>query len=136
MVLTIHPDAPARLKKELDHILTIQTKLGELDSTVSFTKSLIKQGVMPAHCSEPLGALQDELSKMKENAEEMYTSLNVNAQFPTLAGVNLTLVRRLFMLRELKASVQKRASHACFEFDKLDRAAGGKDMVLGMLDLC
>lgn len=125
-------DAPTRLKKELDHILNIQGKIGELDTTVSHTQSLIKQGVLPRHCAESLNALHTELNKMKGNAEEMYSALNVNAEFPSLAGVSLTLVKKLFLLRELKASVQKKASHACFEFDKLDRAAGGKDMVLGI----
>lgn len=116
----------------MDHVLTIQGKIGELDATVSQTTTLIKQGILPAHCTDPLKALQAELIKMKDNAEEMYSSLNVNSEFPTLTGVSLTLVKKLFLLRELKASVQKRASHACFEFDKLDRAAGGKDMVLGL----
>lgn len=112
-------------------MLHIQGKISDLDSTVTQTASLIKKGYMPAHCTKSLHSLQHELAKIKENAEEMYAALNVNSEFPTLTGVSMTVVKRLFMLRDLKAGVQKRVSNACFEFDRLDRAAGGKDMTLG-----
>ncbi|KAJ2934713.1 hypothetical protein H1R20_g2362, partial [Candolleomyces eurysporus] len=69
--------------------------------------------------------------KFHSEAQSLYTVINVSDDFPALKGVDLEFVRRLYLLREIKATVQRKATSTFWEFDKLDRAAGGKDIALG-----
>jgi hypothetical protein len=72
-----------------------------------------------------LSVLEGTLSQLRLQAEKFYLSLEVNKDFPVLKGVDLDFVRKLLMLREVKASVQRRATSTFWEFNKLDQASGG-----------
>ena len=65
-------------------------------------------------------------------AEALYSSLNVHEQFPELTNISLNFVQILLMAQDLKINICKRAVGSFFEWDKLDRAVGGKDKPLGM----
>jgi hypothetical protein len=45
--------------------------------------------------------------------------------------INLEFVRTLLMARDLKINIRKRAIGSFFEWEKLDRAVGGRDGTLG-----
>jgi hypothetical protein len=62
----------------------------------------------------------------------MYSTLHVSQEFPKIVGVDLKFIWKLFLLWELKTQVQRCATSAFWEFDKLDRAAGGKEVPHGM----
>ena len=66
-----------------------------------------------------------------KKVENLYTSLNVADAFPEVKGLPLEFVRTLLMARDLKINIRKRAIGTFFEWDKLDRAAGGRDHPLG-----
>ncbi|KAG1817895.1 hypothetical protein EV424DRAFT_1324093, partial [Suillus variegatus] len=51
--------------------------------------------------------------------------------FPELQGVDLDFVQTLLMACDLKINIWKRAIGSFFEWDKLDRAAGGANQALG-----
>lgn len=70
-------------------------------------------------------------NRLLEKVQALYSSLNVEDHFPELRGVNLDFVRILLMARDLKINIRKRAIGSFFEWDKLDRAVGGKDKALG-----
>ncbi|KAF6744700.1 hypothetical protein DFP72DRAFT_1018573 [Ephemerocybe angulata] len=129
--LSLRAHKPTKLKKELNQLMGIQDDIDALSKTVATTTAQIKNSILPKSCTQHLKVLQNRLDGIHENAQDMYVSLNVNEEFPSLTGVDLEFVRKIFLLRELKQAVQKRATSAFWEFDKLDRAAGGKDMVLG-----
>ncbi|KAJ2934568.1 hypothetical protein H1R20_g2518, partial [Candolleomyces eurysporus] len=57
--------------------------------------------------------------------EHMFKFIPRNATVVALYDVGL------YLLREIKATVQRKATSTFWEFDKLDRAAGGKDIALG-----
>lgn len=124
-------DAPNKLKKDLDKILQIQTEVQELENTIQKSSSLIKGGALPAACRSSVQDLQALCTNIQDKAQQMYAALNVSHEFPSIVGVDLEFVRKLFLLRELKFQVQKRATSAFWEFDKLDRAAGGKEVPHG-----
>lgn len=126
-----HADAPNILKKELSHILTIQGEFESLEKTVRLASASIKNGRLPKSSLDHVNVMLDHLGTIRERADKMYATLNVNDDFPSLAGVDLEFVRRLFLLCQLKATVQKKATSTMWEFDKLDQASGGKDMALG-----
>lgn len=92
----------------------------------------IKNGTLPKASIDHLNVMLAHLDTIRERADKMYTTLDVDGSFPSLAGVDLEFVRRLFLLRQLKATVQKKATSTMWEFDKLDQASGGKDMALGV----
>jgi hypothetical protein len=123
--------APAKLKTQLDHILRIQSELKTLESTVARSNALLGSGALPKSCRPALEALQKQFNELKSKADGMYASLNVTEDFPNLEGVSFDFMQKMFLVRELKANVQRRATHVFWEFDKLDRAAGGKDMATG-----
>ena len=66
-----------------------------------------------------------------KKVEELYSSLNVANAFPEIKGLPLEFVRTLLMARDLKINIRKRAIGTFFEWDKLDRAGGGRDQPLG-----
>lgn len=126
-----HLDAPNVLKKELGQLLNIQGEFEGLEKTVRHATKLIHNGTIPKSNLQHLDGMLEQLARIREQADSMYASLNVNSDFPLLSGVDLDFVRRLFLLRHLKATVQKKATSTMWEFDKLDQASGGKDMALG-----
>lgn len=70
-------------------------------------------------------------NRLLEKIETLYALLNVQDQFPQLEGMPLEFVRTLLMAWDLKINIRKRAIGSFFEWDKLDRAVGGRDKTLG-----
>ncbi|KAF8834008.1 hypothetical protein BDN67DRAFT_1016963 [Paxillus ammoniavirescens] len=79
-----------------------------------------------------LNSMEHSHDHLLNKIETFYASLNVNDKFPELQGIQLEFVRLLLMACDLKINIQKQAIGSFFEWDKLDRAVGGKDETLGM----
>ena len=124
-------DAPARLKKELDAVLTLQTELTAIDNYLNHVKKAISDGSDNPEVFRFLQSLQRTHGETLSKVEELYTSLNVTDIFPEIEGLPLEFVRMLLLVRDLKMNIRKRAIGTFFEWDKLDRAAGGRDQPLG-----
>ena len=71
-------------------------------------------------------------ARLMTKAEALYSSLNVPDRFPELTNIGLKFVQILFMARDLKINIHRRAIGSFFEWDKLDHAVGGKDKPLGV----
>jgi hypothetical protein len=125
-------DAPTRLKKELDKVLTLQADVDAIESALNSTRTTIAQGQAPDAALSALSMLERTHSRLLKNVESLYTSLNIHESFPELNGLSLDFVRTLFMARDLKINIRKRAIASFFEREKLDRAVGGKQNPLGM----
>ena len=131
--LTTSLDAPAKLKKELDAVLTLQADLDSSNRVLQLTQTTIKKGNASPGVLEALTSLECGHVRLVTKAKALYSSLNVHKQFPELTNVSLDFVQILLMARDLKINIRKRAVGSFFEWDKLDRAVGGKDKPLGML---
>ena len=125
------PDAPTRLKKELDTVLTLQGELESVDKSLQATKDLISKSAATAESRDLIASLERSQDRLKQKVEALYASLNVHKTFPELDGINLEFVRTLLMARDLKINIRKRAIGSFFEWEKLDRAVGGRDGTLG-----
>ena len=79
-----------------------------------------------------LVSLERSHARLVTKAEALYLSLNVHDQFPELKNISLDFVQILLMAWDLKINIHKRVVGTFFEWDKLDRAVGGKDKPLGM----
>jgi hypothetical protein len=126
-------DAPTRLKKELDKVLTLQGDIDAIESALSSTRTTIARGEVPDAALSALSTLERTHNRLLKNVENLYGSLNVHESFPELNGFSLDFVRTLFIARDLKINIRKRAIASFFEREKLDRAVGGKQAPLGML---
>ena len=124
-------DAPTRLKKELDKVLTLQGDVDAIEVALNSTRTTVAQGEAPAAALSALSSLERTHSRLLKHVENLYTSLNVHESFPELNGLSLDFVRTLFMARDLKINIRKRAIACFFEREKLDRAVGGKQNPLG-----
>ena len=124
-------DALVRLKKELDSVLALQADLDSSERTLQTTRAAIEKDDSAADVLDVLDSMERSHTRLLEKIETLYASLNVQDQFPQLEGVPLEFVHTLLMARDLKVNICKRAIGSFFEWDKLDRAVGGKDKTLG-----
>ena len=124
-------DAPSKLKRELDAVLTLQTELSAIDSYFNHVKKAISEGSDNPEVVRFLESLRRTHEETLSKAEKLYASLNVPDVFPEIEGLPLEFVRMLLLARDLKINIRKRAIGTFFEWDKLDRAAGGRDQPLG-----
>jgi hypothetical protein len=92
---------------------------------------VISKSVSTEESLDLLSSLERSHSRLKQKVEALYASLNVHDAFPELRGINLEFVRVLLMARDLKINIRKRAIGSFFEWDKLDRAVGGREDTLG-----
>ncbi|KAI9062699.1 hypothetical protein FKP32DRAFT_1573466 [Trametes sanguinea] len=123
--------APARVKRELDSVLSLQTELDSIKNHLSTVQDSIKASGANTISQGFLDSLHRSHARTVQKVEDLYKSLNVTDGFPELKALPLDFVRTLLMARELKINIRKRAIGSFFEWDKLDRAAGGRDQPLG-----
>ncbi|KAG2336107.1 hypothetical protein BDR05DRAFT_978861 [Suillus weaverae] len=121
-------DAPARLKKELDTVLTLQADLDTSDTALQSTRLMLEKGTA-SH--DTLEALERGHDRLMAKVEVLYASLNIHDQFPELEGINLDFIRLLLMVCDLKMNIHKQAITSFFEWDKLDHAVGSAQQALG-----
>jgi len=124
-------DVPARLKKELDTVLVLQADIDNTNKLLQLARTTIEKGNATPGILDALASFEHTHVKLAAQAETLYSSLNMHDQFPELSHVDLDFVRILLMARDLKINIQKRAVGSFFEWDRLDRAVGGKDKPLG-----
>ncbi|EMD37963.1 hypothetical protein CERSUDRAFT_48433 [Gelatoporia subvermispora B] len=129
--LSVRAHAPARLKKEVNAVITLQTEIDRVDEAIeAISTQLSAENALP-QCETILGNLRRTSAELGSRAEMLYSSLNVGAIFPELKGINAELVRMLILTRDIKVNIRKRVTAQLLEYDRIDRAAGGKDNPLG-----
>ena len=123
-------DAPAQLKKELDTVLLLQADLEASDKALQVARMIIvkdaKQDTLQA-----LESLECSHDWLLNKVDALFASLNIHDRFPALHGISLEFIHTLLLAWDLKINIQKRAIGSFFEWDKLDRAVGGKQKALG-----
>jgi hypothetical protein len=113
-------------------VLALQADLDTTTKVVQGARATIERGNVTPDILDALASVERSHTRLVIKAEALYSSLNVHEQFPQLTNVSLDFVRTLLMARDLKINIRKRAIGSFFEWDKLDRAVGGKDKPLGV----
>ena len=126
------PDAPARLKKDLDAILTLQSEVEKLDDALEAMRSSLKAAGTSEDVLSELSRLENHHSVLMAHVEKLYAKVNVDHLPEQLRTLPLEFVRMLLLARDIKTNLRIRATANFLEWDRLDRAAGGKDVALGM----
>lgn len=127
----IVPDAPAKLKRDLDAVLSLQAELDTIQQHFIAVQKIISEDMNNKEASHFLNILRQMHEAAISKVEELYVSLNVTESFPEVKGLPLGFTRTLLMARNLKINIRKRAIGTFFEWERLDRAAGGHDQPLG-----
>ena len=125
-------DAPTRIKKELNAVLTLQSELDELEKKLSSTRELMNSLHGGSAISDGfMNDLEAQQQQVVEKVKELYVSLNVQDSFPELEGIDIEFLTTLFLARDLKMNIRKRAISSFFEWDKLNQAKGGREVAIG-----
>ena len=130
-LLLIVTDAPAKIKRELDAVLTLQTELDAINQYFAHVKKAISEDDSNAEARHFLAILQQSHESNVAKVEELYGSLNIAEGFPEIKGLPLEFIRTLLLARDLKMNIRKRAIGTFFEWEKLGKASGGQDQPLG-----
>ncbi|OCH83923.1 hypothetical protein OBBRIDRAFT_815662 [Obba rivulosa] len=129
--LSIRAHAPARLKKEVDAVLVLQGDIDRVETAIKAVRAQLQASGSSSQSINVLGQLENGLEELGNRVESLYTSLNVSDVFPELKGLNVDFVKMLVLARDVKVNLRKRVTAQFLEYDRLDRAAGGKDNPLG-----
>ena len=110
----------------------LQADLDNSNKVLQLAWATIEKGNASPGIMDVLVSLERSHARLVTKAEALYLSLNVHDQFPELKNISLDFVQILLMAWDLKINIHKRVVGTFFEWDKLDRAVGGKDKPLGM----
>ena len=124
-------ETPSRIKKDLEQILTLQTEIDGIHGSILKAKMNLKHS---GKSSKPLyriiTALENSQAILRTQVDELYASLDVIGEFPELHGINLTFLWTLLLARDLKTKIRTKAVGSFFEWERLDRAVGGRNIPL------
>ncbi|KAH6890083.1 hypothetical protein BKA70DRAFT_1120762 [Coprinopsis sp. MPI-PUGE-AT-0042] len=125
--MSLQSQAPLRVKKELDSVLSLQAEIDSTQKTLESTRKALGTTDKAASTAKSiLDQLDEQQQDLAKRAEELYASVNIAEAFPGLEGLQLKFVRGLLMARDMKISIRKRAIGNFFEWDKLKQASGGR----------
>ncbi|KAJ3554830.1 hypothetical protein NM688_g2903 [Phlebia brevispora] len=128
---SVRNHAPARLKKDLDAILTLQAEVDKLQGVISGTQILLNSTYTTVGAKGQLDRLQAIHTTLASQVEQLYAALNIDYLPPELKDLSLEFLRTLILARDLKTNIRLRVIANWMEWDRLDQAAGGRDVALG-----
>ncbi|EMD32924.1 hypothetical protein CERSUDRAFT_57603, partial [Gelatoporia subvermispora B] len=129
--LSVRAHAPVRLKKEVDAILALQNDVDRVEAALQAVRTQLSDGEPSEQADIILSTLEKTSKDLSKRVDNLYTSLNVGTSFPELKGLDANFVKILILARDIKCNIRKRVTAQFLEYDRLDRAAGGKDNPLG-----
>ncbi|KAJ7575862.1 hypothetical protein C8J56DRAFT_800901 [Mycena floridula] len=129
--LSLRAHAPAKLRKEVSKVLTLQTDIQSLDDAIRLARKAITDAHATPRSLELLVQLKRTQDTLKLQVEGLYASLNIESEFPELKGVDAEHLILLFLARDLKVNIRKRAVGSFLEWERLDQSVGGRQQTIG-----
>ncbi|KAI0259639.1 hypothetical protein BC834DRAFT_833182, partial [Gloeopeniophorella convolvens] len=129
----IRPHVPTHIKKQIDALLSLQTKFDVIETASRDARSAMESlnGYISTDIQLSLQSLEEARIKVVEEIDSLQISLDIPKDAPVVEGVSAGFLRTLFMARDLKVNLRKRAVASFFEWDRLDQAVGGRAEPLG-----
>ncbi|KAJ6505166.1 hypothetical protein C8R45DRAFT_817754 [Mycena sanguinolenta] len=128
---SIRSHAPARLRRELDQVLRLQTQIDTVEKVITDTKESVKDTNASLDSLRILRDLEATHARLSSEADSLYASLNIPQSFPELAHLPIAFVRTLILMRDLKIWIRKRAVSTFLEWESLDQAVAGRREPIG-----
>ena len=117
----------------MEEILTLQAEVDGLETSIEKAKTAMKISQRHTKATTTLiSNLTSTQMVLKSQVDELYASLNIVGEHPDLAKIGLSFLCKLLLARDLKMSIRKKAVGSFFEWERLDRAVGGKHLPLGV----
>ncbi|KAL0567055.1 hypothetical protein V5O48_014942 [Marasmius crinis-equi] len=108
-----------------DQIDSLEAEIAEVKATIK------KMPFPPADATFILPKLEDLHHRLKGEAAQLYTSLNLDDRFPELCDVPLDYLHTLMLARDTKVVIRKKVIGTFFEWDRVDSAVGGAHEAIG-----
>ncbi|KAI6122052.1 hypothetical protein F5141DRAFT_998807, partial [Pisolithus sp. B1] len=102
-----HIYTPACLKKELDTVLTLQTKLNSSERALQSVQAIIERGPASQSTLDTLASLECGHERLLHKVDSLYSSLHVHDRFPELSSVSFKFVQTLLLAQDLKINICK-----------------------------
>ncbi|KAJ7791577.1 hypothetical protein B0H14DRAFT_3160794 [Mycena olivaceomarginata] len=118
--------APARMRCELDKVLALQTQIEAVEQSIHDAKKSLTGQTTVADSLVLLGGLEKTHAVLSEQADCLYSTLNIHKDAPELQGLPLAFVRILHAARDLKAHIQDRGQKSIDELLNLCQAVAGQ----------
>ena len=112
-------------------MLGLQSDIDTVEATLTSMRSMVSYRKIPPEALRAIESLEWNHARLLQNVEVLYTSLNIGDTFPEFEGLSLDFVRTLLLVWDPKINICKRVIANFLEFNKLDRAIGGKQNPLG-----
>ncbi|KAJ7583725.1 hypothetical protein C8J56DRAFT_1094564 [Mycena floridula] len=129
--LSLRAHTPAKLRKEVSKVLALQTDIQSLDDAIRLARKAITDAHATPRSLELLVQLKRTQDTLKLQVEGLYASLNIESEFPELKGVDAEHLILLFLARDLKVNIRKRAVGSFLEWERLDQSVGGRQQTIG-----
>ncbi|EMD32842.1 hypothetical protein CERSUDRAFT_57935 [Gelatoporia subvermispora B] len=129
--LSVRAHAPARLRREVDAVITLQADIERVEFAIEGVRAQFRETRSSSESFGILARLFRTSADLSNKVDSLYTSLNVANTFPELKGLHINFARMLLLTRDIKINIRKRVTAQLLEFDRLDRAAGGRSNPLG-----
>jgi hypothetical protein len=126
-------DAPARVKRGLSKVLALQNQIDAIELSIQEVRTTIATtGKETRESRQILDRLERTHQTLNEQAELLYTSLNLPGSFPELKGLPLKFVHHLTTMRALKVDIRDRAIGTLFEAEALGKTMTAREGPQGM----
>ncbi|EEB86708.1 hypothetical protein MPER_16236, partial [Moniliophthora perniciosa FA553] len=98
--------APARLKRELNKVLQLQTEIDTIQESIEATAKAVKSSDLKSkETLRIIKSLGGTHEKLKAKAERLYDSLKIPDQFPELKTIAFEFLHLLLLARDLKIDI-------------------------------
>jgi hypothetical protein len=101
----VYIDAPARLKKELNKVLNLQSNIKVVGKALQATRSTINHNNIPPAALTALQTLEKLHTNLLVNVKSLNASLNIHNTFPELHRMSLDFICTLLITQDLKINI-------------------------------
>ncbi|KAH7101878.1 hypothetical protein BKA62DRAFT_618111 [Auriculariales sp. MPI-PUGE-AT-0066] len=124
---SVRKKAAALMKQELHEIAALQDKVHSVKLSITRTERSIRNGANGSNRTlrAKLRELRASETRLTADAEELYATINVPSDFPSLRVYGPEFARQLVMLSDARRIVQSRVAGRLFEHERIDQATGG-----------
>ncbi|EJD33614.1 hypothetical protein AURDEDRAFT_76862 [Auricularia subglabra TFB-10046 SS5] len=120
--LSVRRMTAPRLKKELEAVMELQDQIQSVEEAIATAEASLR---------DPGGDAGPTLIQLTQQADALYSSLNVEEVFPEIQDFGNDFVRTLIMAYDAKCIARRKLIGRFFEWEYLDQAVGGTGEPLG-----
>jgi hypothetical protein len=133
--------AEKRLQQDIKAIMELQSRIDDLEGRVAEAEKLLvakgsgrrrtRAGVVAQgdrHAAGHITAMRDDISQLREEVDGLYSSLNIENDFPEIANLGHDFAVQLIRCHDYLRIVRVRAIAQFEEYDQLDRVGGAEKL--------